>query len=1217
MTLSVVYAHPGTELAVVTASRDLVGAGGGGGDSPRTPVESPDSLHSTARARILDLISEGEIRGLVAGNQSIYLDQVPVQNADGSINFPGVRVETRSGTQDQAHIPGFPAVENEISVNVELRSDSPVVRSATGRDLSAIRLRFGVPGLQQVNSENGDTNGYTVSYAVDLSTDGSAYSTVLTNAFSGKTTTEYQRSHRIDLPPGSEWQFRVRRLTPNSGSGLITDKVNVLSMTQVIDAKLRYPNSALAAIEVDASQFQNIPSRSYRIWGLIVRVPANYDPLTRVYATSGPGTTNGVWDGTFKPAWTNNPAWAFFDIVTNDRFGLGHRIPLDWVDKWRLYQIAQYCDQLVSDGMGGMEPRFTCSLYLQARADAYRVLQDMASMFRGISYYAAGQVMASADMPADPVMTFSQANVIEGRFVYEGTGRKARHTVALVSWTDPDDFGRQKVEPVQYLPGVQRYGIHQTEVTAVGCHSRAQAQRVGNHILYTENLETETVSFAVGLDSLGCMPGDIIQIADPKRAGRRNAGRIKSAGADSLVLDKVPDVIGPGDILRGTLPSGRTEARTVESVDGARVKVTVPWSALPVPQSIWALETAELALQQFRVLGIAENPINGDEGLTYRVTALKHVPGKFAAIDDGSRLELPPISIVPPSVQSPPTNVALSSRVVIDQGIATPVLTIAWDSADKAIAYDVDWRRDDLNWVRAGRVATSSIEVRGIYAGQYLARVRAINALNAASLPAMSALTTIQGKTDPPPALSSLTTASQVFAIALGWAFPAGATDTQRTEIWYGPTPDREGPATIKLGDFAYPQNRHQINGLAAGARFYFWGRLVDRSGNVGPWYPAGAGVMGEASTDQTEYDEYFSGKISESALGQDLIEKIDSIDQIVPLVWDPDATYQPGQTVIHEGKIWSWQGAEPGNEEPPGTGWLDVGVAISEAGALVGRVDQMELDITNIDGQVTAQGQKLDGLFVQLDVNAAGDTDWGAGDADIYAGTITIQSVIASGDLAQAKRVDQVNAGLSGLSATVQQESLARVTGDSALAQNITTVQASLQQTNSDLQQTTASVSQVSQAVVTLNGKVSATYTIRAQVASGGQIYVSGMGLGVEQQPDGSYQSQALFQADRFAVINVVNGNITSPFVIQGGQTFISQALIGTGWIQNAMIGDVIQSTAVGAGGLPRWKLDKNGTLTMRGASAGSGFMDLSDQAIRFWNPAGTIAICEFGELL
>lgn len=1143
----------------------LAGAGGKSGSNGRTPVETPDSLHSMAVARIIDLVSEGEIRGLVAGNQSIYLNQVPIQNPDGGLNFAGVTVDTRPGTQDQEYIPGFPSVENEIGVNVELRSDQPIVRTVSGSDLSAVRIRLAVPALQKVDEENGDRNGYSIDYAVDLSVDGGAYTTVLNDAITGKTTTQYERSRRIDLPAGSQWQIRIRRLTPNQNNSLISDVVNVLSMTEIIDVKLRYPNSALCAVQVDASQFQNIPSRSYRIWGRIVRVPSNYDPLTRAYA--------GVWDGTFKTAWTNNPAWVFFDIVTNDRFGLGNRLPLDWVDKWRLYQIAQYCDQLVSDGMGGQEPRFTCSLYLQTRADAYKVLQDMASMFRGISFYAAGQVMASADMPKDPGPTYSQANVVDGRFRYEGSGRKARHTVALVSWTDPDDFGRQKVEPVQLLGAVARYGVNQTEVTAIGCHSKAQAQRVGNHILYTESLETETVTFSVGLDALNCMPGDVIQVADPNRAGRRNAGRVSAASASSLTLDRVPDTMAVGDTLRATLPSGRAEGRTINSVDAETGVVTVsaPWSDVPVPQSVWATESSDLVLQLFRVISIAEG-----EDLTYSVTALKHVPGKYAAIDDGTRLELPPISIIPPSVQPPPTNVALSSHVVIEQGIATPTLTIQWDAADKAIAYDVEWRRDDLNWVRAGRVATSSIEVPGIYAGQYLARVRAVNALNAVSLPAMSPLTTIAGKTEPPPAVTSLTATSIVFGIRLAWAFPPGATDTQRTEIWRSPSPNRE--TATKLGDYAYPQNRLELDGLAAGARFYFWARLVDRSGNIGPWYPADTGVMGEASTNQSDYDAYFSGKISESALGQSLRDKIDSIDQIVPLIWDAAATYEPGQTVVHNGKIWSWQGTEPGNEEPPGTNWQDVGDAIAQAGAIVGRVDTLELEINDPEAGLQAIGQKTEGLFVQLDVQAAGDEDWGAGDETVFAGTMTIQTVIAEGDYAQAKRTDTVEAKVG---------------------------------------ETQASVEQTSLALVDINGKISATYTLRAQVTSDGRIYGAGFGLGVEQQPDGSFQSQALFQVDRFALINIANNVTTAPFVVQNGQTFISQALIGTGWIQNAMIGDVIQSTAVGAGGQPRWRLDKNASLTMRGVNANGGYMELTDSALRFWNSAGNVALVELGELL
>ncbi|MBN5150518.1 host specificity protein J [Stenotrophomonas maltophilia] len=1170
MNRAVSYQHDPLALAYA----DVIGAGGKSSTNARTPVETPDSLHSISYAKVLDLISEGEIRGLVAGNQSIYLNEVPIQNSDGSFNFNGVKVETRSGTQDQEYIPGFPSVENEIGVGVELR-DTPVVRAASGQDLSAIRIRFGVPALQRQNTENGDTEGYAVEYAIDLSTDGGAFSTVLSNAFRGKTTTEYQRSHRIDLPPGNQWQARIRRLTPNANSSTVADTVNVISMTEIIDVKLRYPNCALAAIQIDGSQFQGKPTTAYRIWGRIIRVPSNYDPIARTYT--------GVWDGTFKSAWTNNPAWVFFDMVTNDRFGLGDRIPLDWVNKWRLYEIAQYCDQLVGDGMGGMEPRFTCSLYLQTRESAHKVLQDMASMFRGISFCAAGQIMASADMPKDPVYTYSQANVVDGKFTYIGSGSKARHTVALVSWSDPDDFGRQKVEPVQLQEGIARYGVNQIEVTAFGCHSKSQAQRVGLHILYSENLETETVSFAVGLDALNCMPGDVIQVANAKRAGRRNSGRISAATASSLTLDVVPPSMQVGDVLRATLPGGKTQARTINGVNPETRVVTVsaPWSEVPVAQSVWATESTDLVMEQFRVISITE-----EDGLTYRITGLTHRPDKFGAIDDGTRLEPPPVSIVPPSVQPPPANVRMSSHVVIDQGIATPVLTIEWDAAAKAIAYDVEWRRDDLNWVRVGRVGTASAEVRGIYAGKYLARVRAVNALNAVSQPALSVLTDIQGKTDPPPALTSLTAASVVFGIQLAWAFPPGATDTERTEIWRSAGPNLE--SATKLGDFAYPQNRHRLDGLAAGAKFCFWGRLVDRSGNIGPWYPAGAGVVGESSTDVTEYDAYFSGLINKSALGQELLSEIESISSIVPLIWVADATYAPGQTVVHNGKIWLWTDADPGNEEPPGTKWKSVGDAVAEAGALAGRIDQLELDVTEIDGKVTAVGNRVDGLVAQYSAEHAGDEDWNAGDEDSFAGTVTTLTVIASGDYALGRRVDNTEASVG------ETQSLVQAT---------------------------------SQALVDVNGKISASYSVKLQITADGKYYMAGMGLGIENQPDGSYQSQVLFTADRFAFVNLVNGQLTSPFVIQGGQTFINQALIGTAWITSAKIADAAITNAKISGaiqsddyvaGQTGWRIDKaaGGGFQFNGMVAGGYRLNITNQGVYIYYPNGNPAV-ELGVLL
>lgn len=1195
---------------------EIIGSGGGkGSNNQRTPVESPDSLQSISKARIIDLLGEGELRGLVNGNKSIYLDSTPLQNADGSYNFQYVAVDTRSGTQDQSHIPGFPAVENEVTVGVDLKFGNPVVRSVSGSDLSAIRVRLALGGLVKTNTENGDRTGSSVSYAIDIATDGGAFTTMLTNAFTGKTTTQYERSHRIDLPPGSQWQVRIRRLTADSTSDTLVNPTSVLSITEIIDAKLRYPNSALVALEVDAQDFQQIPTRSYHVYGRIIKVPANYDPETRTYATSGTGTTNGIWNGTFKSAWTNNPAWVFYDIVTNDRFGLGNHIPAAWVDVWNLYQIAQYCDQMVSDGMGGVEPRFTCNVYMQTRTDAYKVIQDLASVFRGISYYAVGQMVASADMPKTVSVGYANSDTVDGKFNYEGSARKVRHTVALVSWSDQTDFGKQKVERVDYRPGLLRYGIQETEVTAIGCTSRGQAQRVGNHILISENLETETISFSVGLAGLLVSPGDVFNVSNTNRAGKRMSGRISSYTANSVTVDQTPEGISAGDTIKVMLSTGRIEQRTIQSISGKAVVVTVDWSAAPAAQGIFIFEQSTLVAESFRCIGVADN-----EDGTYTITGLAYRGDKFAYIDDGTRLDAPPISIIPPSVQAPPTNVQITSNAIINQANADIAVTIEWDAAPNAVSYNVEWRRDDMDWVKAVGVGTTSFEINGAYSGQYLARVRAINSIGSVSIPASSALTSILGKTSPPPALTSLTTSSLVFAIGLKWSFPVGATDTERTEIWY--STGTNFASAIKLGDFSYPQDKHQINGLAAGARFYFWGRLVDRSGNIGPWLPseAQAGVMGESSVNQSEYDQYFSGRITESALGQELLTKIDSIDEIVPLLWDATETYTKDQLVIYNGVIYSWNSSTPGNNQPPSAQWTNVGTAIGDANALAGQVNSIQLQVNEIDGEVNAQGTKIDGIFTQINTRSAGATDWGAGDTTVYAGTVTIQSVFSGQNLAQAQRIDQVNVRVNDVSAAVQTESTARATADEALGQQITTTQASLSGTQ-------ATVATNSSSIVTLNGKVTATYTIRAQVASGGQIYTSGMGLGVEQQPDGSYQSQFLVQADRFAVINIANGVVTSPFVIQGGQTFISQALIGDSWINNAMIQNAAITNAKISGtiqsddyvsGQTGWRINKaaGGGFEFNGSIAGGYRLNITNQGVYVYYPNGVAAV-ELGVLL
>ncbi|RLK45938.1 host specificity protein J [Cupriavidus plantarum] len=1042
--------------------RQIIGYGGGkGGGGGSAPTESPDSLHSISYAKVLDLVSEGEIGGLVNGLQSVFLNDTPLMNADGSMNFQNVSMAYRLGTQDQDYIPGFPSVDNETGVNVELTSEVPWSHAFTNLALSAIRIRMAVPSLSKADTSTGDISGYVIDYAIDVATDGGSYQTVLQGSFNGKTTSEYQRSHRIDLPPATQgWSVRIRRITPNANSSAVADTTRILSYTEVIDAKLRYPNSAIMALQIDARQFNDVPRRAYELYGRAPRVPSNYDPQTRNYS--------GVWDGTFKVAWTDNPAWIFYDLLLNARYGLGDRINASMVDKWYLYQIGQYCDELVADGRGGMEPRFTCNCYLQSRAQAYKVLQDLVSVFRGMAYWSGGAVMAMADMPSDPVYTFTAANVVDGKFAYAGVGLKARKTVALVSWNDPSDMYRAKVEYVPDDEGIARYGVREVELTAFGCTSQGQAHRVGLWTLLTSRLETETVTFKVGLDAGMVAPGNVVHVADPRRAGRRIGGRVRSASGLTVTLDKI-DQAKAGDTLIVALPSGGTQSRTIMEIDGDQVRVNADWTEDVQPESVWATESAELKTQLFRIVGISEG-----DGIERAITALRHEPGKYGFIDSGTRLDPRPITVLPPSVQPPPAAVAIGSYSIIDQGIASTTMTINWPPAEKAIAYAVEWRRDNGEWVTAGRTGSLSIEVPNIYAGTYLARVRAYNALDVPSIPAYSVETNLAGKTSPPPVVTSLVATGLVMAIRLDWGFPPGPSDVERTEIWYSETSSRED--AIKLADFAYPQTTHTMMGLAAAKRFWFWARLVDKSGNIGAWYPQGIGVAGQSSADAGPILGVLAGQIGRTQLAQDLLSDIESF-------------------------------------APPFAG---------------------------------------------------SDTDM-AGSEQIFAGVQSIQSA--------------------------QQE------GDMALALQQTTLQA-------QIGSNTALVQQTASAQVALDGKISAAYTIKVGVSSGGKYYGAGMAIGIDNE-NGPIQSQILFQADRFALLNVANDVVTTPFVVQGGQVFIAQALIGTGWITNLMIGDIIQSNVVNpVTGQPQWKLDKNGSLFLGGSGLAGNRMD--GNALRTFNENG-----------
>ncbi|MEW7912832.1 MULTISPECIES: phage tail protein [Pseudomonas] len=1059
---------------------EIVGAKGGE-SQPKQAVESPDSLRSTNIAKILLAVGEGEFDG-VPTDRDIYLDNTPIADASGNVNFPGVKWEWRPGSVEQSYIQGIPSVENETSVNVELRSDNPFTRALSNTQLSAVRVRMSWPRLAKQES-NGDTRGYRIEYAIDIATDGGAYAEAHLGAVDGKSTNGYQRSVRVNLPKAtSGWMLRVRRLTPNANSGTVADTMTVAGYTEIIDQKIRYPNTALLYIEFDAQQFQNIPAVTVKCKAKRWPVPSTYDPITRTYS--------GVWDGTFKLAWTNNPAFVTYGLCVEDRFGLGKRIKPWMVDKWEMYRIAQYCDQLVPNGVGGQEPRFLCDMNLQGRAEAWTLLRDLSAIYRGMVYWAHGSLFMQADMPRaqDIDYVFTRSNVIDGEFVYGGAERSTHYSRALVSYDNPANNYDTDVIPVSDNALQRRYRDRPIELSAIGCTRASEAQRRGKWALLS-NSQDRTVTFKTGMEGRIPLPGFVIPVADELVAGRPNGGRISSAAGRVVTLDR-DTPIKAGDRLIVNLPNGTAQARTVHSVAGRAVTVTIEYSLQPEPELQWAIDYDDLAIQLFRVLKTTRT----QEG-NYEITALEFNPSKFAAIDTGAKLDERPISVIPVTTVAPPASVSLSSAHMIDQGIAVSTMTIAWPAVAGAVAYDVEWRKDNGNWIRLQRTGAASVDVVGIYAGAYLARVRSVSAFDITSIWKSSNLTQLNGKEGLPPAVTFLATESLLFGIGIKWGLPAGAEDTERTELWYSEGTDL-GAAT-KLADLAYPQSEHVMQGLRAGQRFFFWARLVDRSGNVGPFFPVAPTVVtGIASADASPILEQIKDQITESELGKELtskIEKIALIDGNGPgsvnerigtaktelakqisdvnnalgtvkgnleqqitavsadvsaaktelqqqianvsalagsLPYRKDKAYSVGQSALgSDGKLYQALKAVPLNTPPPNaTYWTDVGQAVVTANGMAARVSKVETDVSTLDGKVTAQASQISGL--QAGLSTTNDNLAKKADASAVS-SLGLRVSDAEGKLSsQATRMDGMQTSIDGkASSQALQQVTSRVT--------------------------------------------------------------------------------------------------------------------------------------------------------------------------------------------
>lgn len=1256
----------------------IKGRGKGGSNQTRTPVEAPDSIQSIARAKVLIALGEGEFAGgldaknIFLGDSSSY---TPLQNADGSYNFNNVKYEFRSGTQDQDYIQGFPGIENELQVSYELKQAVPYVRAVSNTQLSALRIRLGWPTLL-LQKNNGDKVGTRVEYAIDLSVDGGPYETVVNGAVDDKTTSLYERSHRVNLPKASTgWQLRVRRITPDSTSVNIVDSMRVVAVTEIIDAKLRYVNTALLYVEFDAKQFPNgIPQVVCNPKGRIIRVPDTYDPETRTYS--------GTWEGVFKWAWTDNPAWIYYDIILNERFGLGQRIDATQIDKWELYRIAQYCDQPVPDGKGGSgtEPRFRCNVYIQDRNDAWTVLRDLAGIFRGMTYWGDNKMYVLADMPRDVWHIYNHASVVEGKFTFSDPSETTRNTAALVNWSDPANHYKDTPEPVYDNDLAMRFDYRQLEMTAIGCTRQSEANRRGRWALLTNGIG-EVVTFSTGMD----VPpvGEVIGVAANELAGRTIGGRVSAVNGRNITLDRAADVKA-GNRLFLNLPSGTAQARTVQAVNGNTVTVTTPYSETPEAECNWGVDSDDLFIALFRVTGTRDN----NDG-TFEVTGTTYNPDIYSAVDTGARLDERPVSVIPPGVQAPPGNIVVDSYSTVNQNIAITTMRVAWDSVQGAVAYEAEWRRDSGNWISVPRTSSLGFEVQGIYSGRYLVRVRAVNASDVSSVWVTSSEVNLTGKVgNPPKPVGFIASDNVVFGIELSWGFPANTDDTLKTEIQYSLTGTEDD--AMLLADVPYPQRKYQQMGLKAGQIFWYRAQLVDRSGNESGYTDF---VRGQASIDVSDITDAILEDMKGSDTFKDLIENaVESSEKFAELA---DAikenanglaaavgsNKQTAEAIIGNAlaiadvvvRQTAQQGANSATfEQLREVIATETEARVTDVTRLEAKTEQNEAGITEVrqalSDETQARATAVDQLTASTQVisdkaeSASGKADAASGKADAAeqassqntADITTLRQVVTDTTSSMASRLEELGARTDTASGGIQSNSIALITstlaqvdqqvrlsaqyGDSkasidridnvmasdreATARSLLSVQAevngnkasinSLNQTFSDYQQATATqingitatinghtsaITTNAQAIANVNGDLKAMYSIKVGLSSNGQYYAAGMGIGVENTPSGM-QSQVIFLADRFAVTHQAGATVTLPFVIQNGQVFIRDALIGDGTISNAKIGNYIQSNNYVAGSVG-WRLDKGGRFENYGSTAGEGAMKQTNQTI------------------
>ncbi|MFX6169920.1 phage tail protein [Acinetobacter baumannii] len=860
----------------------------GGSKSPSVPREDPDNLQSSAYVNIIDLIGEGQIGGLVDNvdgdsltekEKSIFFDGTRLRHTNGELNFANVSWAERVGLQRQDYIEGFgEGVETPFYKNVQLKSGIPSAFTVSNPNADRVRIILAVNSLLSTDRSSGDTYGTSVEFQIKLSVNNGPYEILANKKITGKTTSRYQRSFSFDLPkkkadgtPITAWSFQITRTTPDSNSSYLQNTTFFESYSEVELTKFSYPNVALVATRFSSETFSSIPKREYLVDGLLIKVPSNRNK---------DGSYTGPWDGTFKLESSSNPAWILYDLLLSKRYGLGEYITPEMIDESRLYVIGQYCDQLVDDGFGNKEPRYTINCVINTRVEAYDLIVDICSAFNGMAYWAGHMVGFTIDAPGTPQMLFNNTNIV-GDFSYQGTSNKDRHSVAVVTWNDPNDDYKQVPEVVEDPELIERYGIRKTEVMAFGCTSRGQAARYGRWLLYSEHQQSETITFNVGIDAALLLPGDLIYVQDRDRAGKRFGGRLLDCTAKQAVLDDLVDFGEFTDLtLVIRLEDGSLAERVIAShtkktvtVSGHTKEVTVvEWAealtVMPVKYALWIIKAAELQPVIARVVNVAQ----GEEKGTYNITAVPHNPNKYQSIENDLMLDVPPTSILNSRNQEPPASVEIKSEIITTQNVAKTRLVISWKEAKNAARYEVEWKRNDGNWVKLPQTTSLSIEVEDVYAGAYTARVVAYNLFGARSYPKYSTSTDVKGKVGKPTNVLSLTTTPLLFGMKLDWVYPAGNSDLSHVVIEVSDRADGSNPRL--LGNVSYPTNTLTIQGLQGGLDQWYRTKTVDKSGNESDWSNF---VKGTTGNDPDQVLDLISGQIGESDLATELQGKIEN----------------------------------------------------------------------------------------------------------------------------------------------------------------------------------------------------------------------------------------------------------------------------------------------------------------------------------------------------